>query len=93
MSWDWLAGYLDHLEEFRKRIIYVAATIGVIFAFSIMFELIPVNLFGLQLAYPYPNVFHPVAIQIFEKMRADLVPTIINGIPIETVVLSPVDAI
>ncbi len=93
MSWDWLAGYLEHLEELRKRIIYVAATIGVIFAFCIMFELIPVNLFGIQMAYPYPNAFHPVAIQIFEQMRADLVPTMINNVPIQTVVMSPVDAI
>ncbi len=93
MSFEWLNAYLEHLDDLRKRIIVIAASIGAIFFFCIVFELKTVVVSGITLAYPYPNPFNPVAIQLFVKMRADLVPAAINGQPIITAVLTPLDAI
>jgi sec-independent protein translocase protein TatC len=93
LSFEWLNAYLEHLDDLRKRTIIIAATIGAIFFFCIVFELRTVVVSGITLAYPYPNPFNPVAIQLFTKMRADLVPAAIDNEPIITAVLTPLDAI
>jgi sec-independent protein translocase protein TatC len=93
LSFEWLNAYLEHLDDLRKRIIVIAVAVGAIFFFCIVFELKSVVVSGITLPYPYPNPFNPVAIQLFNRMQADLVPAEINGQPVVTAVLNPVDAI
>ncbi|MFQ6106306.1 MAG: twin-arginine translocase subunit TatC [Thermoplasmata archaeon] len=81
-------GFLDHLDEFRKRILRILAVIMLLFVIFILVEADTTQVLGLPVVYPTVNVFHPIAIQFFGKMEADLVP---EGV--ETAVMGPTDAI
>lgn len=81
-------GFLDHLDELRRRIIRIVAVCVPLFMIFILVELKPADLLGLPLFYPTVNVFHPIAIQFFNRMEADLLPA-----GVETVVMGPTDAI
>jgi sec-independent protein translocase protein TatC len=80
--------FLDHFEELRKRVLRILALCVVLFAVFTIVELQSTEVSGVAIVYPSINVFHPMAMQFFGMMEADLVP---DGV--QTVVLGPTDAI
>jgi sec-independent protein translocase protein TatC len=79
--------FWEHLEELRRRIIYVASTLGVIFIFCIMFGFRTADVNGITIVYPYPDIFNNTASLILKKMVSDLVPSYV-----QITMLSPADA-
>ncbi|MFQ5883499.1 MAG: twin-arginine translocase subunit TatC [Thermoplasmata archaeon] len=80
--------FLDHLEALRKSILRILAVCSFLFMIFILVELHPADFSGFPIAYPTVNVFHPIAIQFFARMEADLIPA-----GVETAVMGPTDAI
>jgi sec-independent protein translocase protein TatC len=66
------------LGEVRRRLIRIALVLGPLFGFLLTFELKPwpVRWDGatLPLAYPYPSLFFNVTAQVFQAMRAWVLP-------------------
>ncbi len=80
--------FLDHLDELRRRTLRILAVCGILFMIFILVEVEPAEVSGVPIVHPTFNVFHPIAIQFFGQMEADLIP---EGV--ETAVMGPTDAI
>src|SRR2546428_2399607 len=66
----------EHFGELRSRVIRIVISILVLSIFTISFGFKPLEFNGIQLFYyPYPDVFHNVAIQITSYMRDTLLPS------------------
>jgi sec-independent protein translocase protein TatC len=82
---------LGHLEELRRRTIYILVAVGILAFFCLAFGFKTFNVNGITLAYPYPA--YPftdtvsVSVYFFKRMVSDLVP---KGV--STIVTTPVDA-
>jgi len=67
----------EHLEELRIRVFRVALSIIIITIFAMTFDLRPVEVAGLPLAYPYPDPIHNVSARLTLYMQETLLP---NGV-------------
>ena len=66
----------EHLGELRSRVIRIAISVLVLSTFSITCSLKPLEFNGHQIFYyPYPDVFHNIAIQITSYMKDSLLPS------------------
>jgi len=64
----------EHLEELRIRVFRVALSIIIITIFAMTFDLRPVEVVGLPLAYPYPDPIHNVSARLTLYMQETLLP-------------------
>ena len=64
----------EHLEELRIRVFRVALSIIIITIFAMTFDLRPVEVAGLPLAYPYPDPIHNVSARLTLYMQETLLP-------------------
>jgi sec-independent protein translocase protein TatC len=64
----------EHLEELRIRVFRVALSIIIITIFAMTFDLRPVEVAGLPLAYPYPDPIHNISARLTFYMQETLLP-------------------
>ena len=64
----------EHIEELRVRVVRVVIAIAIITFFAMTFDLRPVEVGGVQLAYPYPDPIHNVATRVTLYMQHTLLP-------------------
>lgn len=64
----------EHIEELRGRVLRVAIAIVAITIFCMTFDLRPVELGGVVLAYPFPDPVHNVSARIMLYMQDTLLP-------------------
>src|SRR5437867_6026833 len=64
----------EHLEELRIRVFRVALSIITITIFAMTFDLRPVEVAGLPLAYPYPDPIHNISARLTLYMQETLLP-------------------
>ena len=64
----------EHLEELRTRTLRVAVVIIVITLFAMTFDLRPIQIGGIPLAYPYPDPLHNISIRLTFYMQETLLP-------------------
>jgi sec-independent protein translocase protein TatC len=64
----------EHIEELRVRILRVAVVIIVITIFAMTFDLRPIQVNGIPLAYPYPDPLHNISIRLTFYMQENLLP-------------------
>lgn len=64
----------EHLEELRVRVLRVALSIVIITIFAMTFDLRPVEVAGLPLAYPYPDPIHNISTSLTFYMQDTLLP-------------------
>ena len=64
----------EHLEELRTRTLRVAVVIIIITIFAMTFDLRPIQVNGIPLAYPYPDPLHNISIRLTFYMQESLLP-------------------
>ncbi len=64
----------EHIEELRVRVFRIALSIIIITVFAMSFDLRPVEVGGLPLAYPYPDPIHNVSTRLTFYMQDTLLP-------------------
>jgi sec-independent protein translocase protein TatC len=64
----------EHIEELRVRILRVAVVIIVITIFAMTFDLRPIQVNSIPLAYPYPDPLHNISIRLTFYMQENLLP-------------------
>jgi sec-independent protein translocase protein TatC len=64
----------EHIEELRVRVLRVALSIIIITVFAMTFDLRPMEVAGLPLAYPYPDPIHNVSTRLTFYMQDSLLP-------------------
>src|SRR5919198_1578614 len=64
----------EHLEELRVRILRVAISIILITIFAMTFDVRPIEVDGVQLAYPYPDPLHNISTRLTFYMQKTLLP-------------------
>jgi sec-independent protein translocase protein TatC len=64
----------EHIEELRARVLRVALSIIIITIFAMTFDLRPVEIGGLPLAYPYPDPIHNISVRLMFYMQDTLLP-------------------
>src|SRR5215218_2040475 len=64
----------EHLEELRIRVLRVALSIIIITIFAMSFDLRPIDVGGVQLAYPYPDPVHNISTRLTFYMQETLLP-------------------
>ena len=64
----------EHLEELRIRVFRVALSVIIITIFAMTFDLRPVEVAGLPLAYPYPDPIHNISARLTLYMQETLLP-------------------
>jgi sec-independent protein translocase protein TatC len=65
--------FWDHLEELRRRVLYIFVTVFAIALFCFIFGLRPAEIGGFQFYYPRPELFNNINTQVFNQMRHDLI--------------------
>jgi sec-independent protein translocase protein TatC len=66
--------FREHIEELRVRILRIAVVIIVITIFASAFDLRPIQVNGIPLAYPYPDPLHNISIRLTFYMQESLLP-------------------
>jgi sec-independent protein translocase protein TatC len=64
----------EHLEELRTRTLRVAVVIIIITIFVMTFDLRPIQIGDIPLAYPYPDPLHNISIRLTFYMQESLLP-------------------
>src|SRR5919198_2519746 len=64
----------EHIEELRVRVFRIAILIVIITVFAMSFDLRPIEVAGLPLAYPYPDPIHNVSTRLTFYMQDTLLP-------------------
>jgi sec-independent protein translocase protein TatC len=64
----------EHIDELRVRVLRVAVMIVVITIFAMTFDLRPIQVNGIPLAYPYPDPLHNISIRLTFYMQETLLP-------------------
>jgi len=64
----------EHIEELRSRILRVALSIIIITVFAMTFDLRPVEVGSITLAYPYPDPIHNLSARLTFFMQDTLLP-------------------
>ncbi len=64
----------EHIEELRVRILRMAVVIIIITIFAMTFDLRPIQINGIPLAYPYPDPLHNISIRLTFYMQESLLP-------------------
>ena len=75
--------FWEHLEELRKRLIIIIASVLVLSVYFFAFGYNTFMVGGITLAYPIPTLDRPISAIFFRKILADLVPATVNGQPID----------
>ena len=65
--------FWEHMEELRKRAIYCLLTVCGIAVFCFIFGLRPIEIGGITLYYPYPELFNNINTQVFNQIKNDLI--------------------
>jgi sec-independent protein translocase protein TatC len=79
--------FWEHLEELRRRIIYIVITIGAIAAFCFMCGFREGALWDYKIIYPFPDIRNNIASLVFRRLCADLLPA-----KVELIMVKPTDA-
>ncbi|HEX2014551.1 MAG TPA: twin-arginine translocase subunit TatC [Nitrososphaera sp.] len=66
--------FREHIEELRVRVLRVALSIVIITVFAMSFDLRPVEVAGLPLAYPFPDPIHNISARLTFYMQDSLLP-------------------
>ena len=69
-----MASFWKHLDALRACVFRIAVTVGAITLFSFLFDIRTVELFGLAVPYPYPDLYTTVSTRVFLQIKADLLP-------------------
>jgi sec-independent protein translocase protein TatC len=64
----------EHIEELRVRVLRIALSIVIITVFAMSFDLRPVEVAGLPLAYPFPDPIHNISARLTFYMQDSLLP-------------------
>lgn len=64
----------QHIEELRVRVLRVALSIIIITVFAMTFDLRPVEVGSIPLAYPYPDPIHNISARLTFYMQDSLLP-------------------
>ena len=64
----------EHIEELRVRVFRIAIAIIIITVFAMSFDLRPIDVGGVPLAYPYPDPIHNVSTRLTFYMQDSLLP-------------------
>lgn len=75
--------FWEHLEELRKRLIIIFATVIILFVYFFAFGYSSASIGGITLVYPIPTMDDSISAVFFRKILDDLVPATVNGQPIE----------
>ena len=66
--------FREHIDELRARILHVALAIIIITIFAMTFDLRPIDVGGIPLAYPYPDPINNIATRTTLYMQTTLLP-------------------
>lgn len=80
--------FFEHLNELKKRLVWIFATVFGIALFCFTFNFKSFNFFALKIPYPYPTTENSIAIWFFNKIVSDLVPS-----RVDLIVTKPTDAL
>ncbi len=83
MALELSMSFWEHLEELRKRLIVIIATILVLFVLFFAFGIGSTEIGGFTIMFPYPTLDDPIAAMFFKRILADLVPSTVNGVEIQ----------
>jgi sec-independent protein translocase protein TatC len=64
----------EHLNELRGRMLRIVLSIAIITVFVTGFDLRPVEVGGIELAYPYPDPIHNISSRLMIYMQHNLLP-------------------
>ncbi len=64
----------EHIDELRMRVLRIAVSIIIITIFAMTFDLRPVEVDGMWLAYPYPDPVHNISTRLTYYMQEALLP-------------------
>lgn len=65
--------FWEHLEELRKRLIYILVTVCAIALFCFIFGLKPIEVGEMTVYYPRPELFDNINTQVFNQIKDDLI--------------------
>jgi len=80
--------FLEHIDELRRRLLRIFATVIAITLFSFLFGFEKFHFGNLSIYLPYPNPFDDIAALLIRKMQRDLLPQ-----HVKLIVTSPGQAI
>jgi sec-independent protein translocase protein TatC len=69
-----MAGFWKHMEALRSCIFRIAIAVGAITLFSFIFDIRTVQLFGVAVPLPYPDIYMTVSTRVFLQIKHDLLP-------------------
>ena len=69
-----LAGLWKHVDALRSCIYHIVLAVGAITFFAFLFDIRTVQLFGLTVPYPYPDIYQTVSTRVFLQIKHDLLP-------------------
>ncbi len=65
----------EHIEELRVRVLRVALSIIIITIFAMTFDLRPIEVAGIPLAYPFPDPINNISVRLTFYMQDSLLPS------------------
>jgi sec-independent protein translocase protein TatC len=65
--------FWEHLEELRRRVLYILITVSAIALFTFIFGLRSVSIGGFTFYYPFPELFNNINAMVFRQIESDLV--------------------
>lgn len=80
--------FLEHLDELKKRLIWIFVTVFGIALFCFTFNFKTYNFKGVDIPYPHPTTNNSITVRVYNRMVADLVPN-----NVEFIVTKPTDAL
>lgn len=73
MALELSMSFWEHLEELRRRTIYCVATVFGIAIFCFIFGLRSVEIGGITIYYPFPELYENINTLVFNQIRSDLI--------------------
>lgn len=70
--------FWKHLDALRACVFHIAIAVGGITLFSFLFDIRTVQLFGLAVPYPYPDIYQTVSTRVFLQIKHDLLPSTVK---------------
>ncbi len=68
-----MMSFWEHLEELRRRVVYILITVGVIALFCFLFGLRSTEVGGFLIYYPHPELYNNINSQLFNRIKQDLI--------------------
>jgi sec-independent protein translocase protein TatC len=77
--------FWEHLGELRTVVIRIVATVSIASVFFFLFGIREGELFGFEIAYPFPDMVNNIPNHLFLQIKSDLLPTELELFPIKLI--------